>query len=78
MAASSRIDRGYRNLSKTIAFWPFFRVTILRNDPGIIRRIRRAISFYFLSLRLYPAILIIQSGEILLCLMLYRFMYAYD
>ena len=34
MAASSRIDRGYHNLSKTISFRPFFRVTILWNDPA--------------------------------------------
>ena len=33
MAASSRIDRGYHNLSKTISFWPFFRVTFSWNDP---------------------------------------------
>ena len=28
MAVSSRIDRGYDNLSNTISFWPFFRWTL--------------------------------------------------
>ena len=29
VAVTSRIDRGYHNLSKTISFWLFFRVTFL-------------------------------------------------
>ena len=36
MVASSRIDRGYHSLSKTISFRPFFRVTILWDDPGVL------------------------------------------
>ena len=33
MVASSRIDRGYHNLSKTISFWLFFRMTLHWTDP---------------------------------------------
>ena len=34
--ASSRIDRVYHNLSKTISFWPFFRVTFSWNQGWYI------------------------------------------
>ena len=37
MAASSRIDRGDHNLSKTNSFWPFLRVTFSWNDPPVFR-----------------------------------------
>ena len=33
MAASSRIDMGYHNLSKTISFWPFFWLTFKWTHP---------------------------------------------
>ena len=33
MAASSRIDRGYHNLSKTISFQLFFRLTFPWTEP---------------------------------------------
>ena len=39
MAASSRIDRGYHNLSKTISFWPFLRVTFSWNDLCIENKV---------------------------------------
>ena len=35
IAANSRIDRGDDNLSKTITFGPFLRLTFPCNDPGI-------------------------------------------
>ena len=32
---AARIDRGYHNLSKTISFWPFFRVTFKWTHPNV-------------------------------------------
>ena len=33
MAARSKVERGYHNPSKTISFWPVFRMTFSWNDP---------------------------------------------
>ena len=37
MVAISRMDKGYHNLSKTISFRLFFRLTIAWNDPFLCR-----------------------------------------
>ena len=37
MAASSRIDKVYHNLSKTILFWPFFWLTFKWTHPILLK-----------------------------------------
>ena len=61
MAASSRIDRGYHSLSKSISFWPFFRLTLPWNVPkknldGWRRRIRDIYQTAYLYPGLIPII----------------------
>ena len=46
MAVSSRVDRGYHNMSK-ISFWPFFRLTFRWSDlTGEMVRVHSSIVLY--------------------------------